>query len=123
MVNERTYESLGPAQRLVVFAFLGMGVWYLARRPGTFNPEAPVFSGLIYGAELYGFLTALLHAFMVRRLSRPQPAPPPEEGLGVDVFVPTLDKDPELVRRTLLAADRMDYPIPCGCWTMATGPR
>ncbi len=121
MVNERTYEALGLAQRLVVFAFLGVGLWYLAWRPGTFNPEAPIFSGLIYGVELYGFLTALLHAFMVWRLSRPQPAPLPEAGLGVDVFVPTLNEDPDLVRRTLLAADRMDYPH--SLWLLDDGNR
>ncbi|HKJ71553.1 MAG TPA: glycosyltransferase family 2 protein [Gammaproteobacteria bacterium] len=110
MSNRRIEEPLGPGQQVVVLVFLAMGVWYLAWRPTTFNPDAPVFSWIVYGAEVYGFLGALLHTFMVWRLSRPVLPGPPDPGLSVDVFIPTLDESPDLVRRTLLAARHMAYP-------------
>jgi cellulose synthase (UDP-forming) len=107
---QRSEEPLGPGQQAVVLAFLVVGLWYLSWRPTTLNPEAPVFSWVVYGAEVYGFAGALLHTFMVWRLSRPVLPGPPEPGQSVDVLIPTVDEAPELVRRTLLAARQMDYP-------------
>ncbi|AOY00962.1 glycosyltransferase [Jeongeupia sp. USM3] len=103
------YEQLRPAQILVVIAYLVVAVIYLSWRPTVFNPQAPVFSVLLYVAELYGFVTALLHLVMTWRLAdREMPPAPP--GLSVDVLVPTLNESVNLVRRTLLAAIEMDYP-------------
>jgi hypothetical protein len=36
---------------------------------GSFNVAYPVFSVLLYGVELFGFLTACVNAFMTWRLS------------------------------------------------------
>ncbi|MEF8794280.1 glycosyltransferase [Thiohalorhabdus sp.] len=110
MPHGRTEEPLGPWQQVVVLAFLVVGTWYLLWRLTTFNPDAPVFSWAVYGTEVYGFLGALLHTFMVWRLSRPVLPDPPDPGLRVDAFIPTYNEPPELVRRTLLAARHMDYP-------------
>jgi cellulose synthase (UDP-forming) len=98
----------GP-RRVVAVCFVAVGLWYLGWRLGTLNPHAPLFSGLIYAAELFGFLTALLHIYMCWRLSDRQ-APPPRPGIAVDVFVPTCSESVALVRKTLLAAISMDYP-------------
>ncbi len=108
---------MGPASKravtwfraLVVLAFILYAPYYLIWRLGTFNPGAPLFSWLIWGAEVYGYLTALLHVFMVSRLTSPQPVPPPP-GLSVDVFIPTYNESVNLLRHTLLAATRMEYP-------------
>jgi cellulose synthase (UDP-forming) len=94
---------------VVAFCFAAVGLWYLGWRLGTLNPHAPFFSGLIYAAELFGFITALLHHFMCWRLSERE-APPPRAGIAVDVFIPTYGESVELVRKTLLAAMAMDYP-------------
>jgi cellulose synthase (UDP-forming) len=94
---------------LVVLAFIVYAPYYLIWRLGTFNPDAPFFSWLIWGAEVFGYLTAVLHVFMVSRLTLPQAEPPPP-GLTVDVFVPTYNESVNLLRHTLLAATRMDYP-------------
>ncbi|MCW8959132.1 MAG: glycosyltransferase, partial [Gammaproteobacteria bacterium] len=67
------------------------------------------FSLLIYGAELFGFMTALLHIFMTWRL-KCRVSPPVPEGLRVAVFIPTFDESEDLVRNTLIAALHMDYP-------------
>ena len=94
---------------LVVLAFVVYAPYYLIWRLGTFNPDAPFFSWLIWGAEVFGYLTAVLHIFMVSRLTSPQAGPPPQ-GLTVDVFVPTYNESVSLLRHTLLAAARMEYP-------------
>lgn len=94
---------------LIVLAFVVYAPYYLIWRLGTFNPEAPFFSWLIWGAEVFGYLTAVLHVFMVSRLTSPKASPPPQ-GLTVDVFIPTYNESVSLLRHTLLAATRMEYP-------------
>jgi len=103
------HAKLLRAQRILVLAFVLVGLWYLHWRPSSFNPEAPAFSWLIYGAEVFGFGCALLYIFMCWALTRRRPPPAPE-GLRVAAFIPTINEPVELVRRTLLAAKRMKYP-------------
>ena len=73
------------------------------------SADAPIFSAIIYGAEIYGFLTALLHLMMTWRLTIRE-SPPCPQGMSVDVFIPTYNEPVDLVRKTLLAAKHMDYP-------------
>jgi cellulose synthase (UDP-forming) len=103
------YRSLHRARQAVILLFLACGVWYLNWRLGSFNTAHPIFSVLLYGAELFGFMTACLNVFMTWRLSV-RVAPLPTAGLKVDVFIPTYNEDVELVRRTAMAAQAMDYP-------------
>src|SRR5512135_2377080 len=80
------YEPMGVFRSAVALAFVIVGIWYLNWRIPTMAPDAPVFSAILYGAEVYGFLSALLHLMMTWRLSiRQPPLCPP--GLSVDVFV------------------------------------
>ena len=103
------YEPLTLAQQLVIGAFLICTVWYLLWRASTLNPDAYAFSWLVYGAEIYGFLTVSLHLFMVWRLSIRVSTPVPPDKT-VDVFIPTINEPLSLVRRTLNAALHIDYP-------------
>lgn len=103
------YEPLGVYRSAVALVFVIVGIWYLHWRIPTMAPDAPVFSAILYGAEIYGFLTALLHLMMVWRLTIRVPPPCPE-GVSVDVFIPTYNESVDLVRKTLLAAKHMDYP-------------
>ena len=107
--NRLSYTPLEWPRRLLVLAFLAASVWYLHWRLGTLNPDAPIFSGLIYAAEVFGFATALLHVFMCWRLTV-RSAPPVRLDVSVDVFVPTYNESVDLVRKTLLAARGMDHP-------------
>ena len=114
------YKPLEPSRVVLVWAFLLVGLWYLGWRIGTFNPSAPVFSRLLYAAELFGFVISLLHIFMTWRLTErtpPQPAP----NLSVDVFIPTINEPADLVRHTALAAVHMDYPH--DTWLLDDGRR
>jgi cellulose synthase (UDP-forming) len=100
-------QALEGPRKIVAVLFLLLGAWYLAWRPGTINPDAPIFSMLVYAAELFGFLNAALHIFMCWRLSNRQ-APPPRVWPTVDVFIPTYNESPDLVRKTLIAAMAME---------------
>ncbi|HEX5648623.1 MAG TPA: glycosyltransferase [Steroidobacteraceae bacterium] len=100
------YATLTLGQRALVVTFLAVGISYLSWRPGTFNPDAPLFSALVFGAEVFGFLCALLYLLMCWRLRQRTPLPVPE-GATVAVFVPTINESIDIVRRTVMAAQRM----------------
>lgn len=102
-------ESLGLPRQLVVWTTIVVTLWYMWWRLDTFNPEYPIFSRVLYGAEWFGFFTLMLHYFMVNKLTIRE-APLPEPGMTVDVFVPTYNEPEEIVRRTLVNAIGMEYP-------------
>lgn len=93
---------------LIAITFLALGR-YLLWRLDTFNEDALFFSYLLYAAELFGVFTVVLHIFMVWRLTLRIP-PEPEKGKTVDVFIPTLNEPVSVIRRTALAASKMEYP-------------
>ncbi len=97
-VPSAKYAELSPAQRALVAAFVAIGIWYLAWRPATFNPDAMAFSALVYGAELFGFACAMLYLVMCWRLQRRAPLPVPPRAT-VAVFVPTINESVDIVRR------------------------
>jgi cellulose synthase (UDP-forming) len=102
------------ARRIIVRAVasvaIGAFVIYLVYRAlFTLNPEAPIFSVLVYLAELHGFLAFFFYVFQLWSLrSRRVPLPP--QGLKVDVFITTYDEDVSLLRQTVRGAIRMRYP-------------
>ena len=107
--QQLVYQSLSLGPQLVAGAFLLCTLWYLSWRATTLNPDAYLFSWVVYGAELFGFLSVLLHLFMIWRLTDRQ-SPPVPTGKTVDVFIPTINEPEAIVRQTLLAALHMDYP-------------
>lgn len=118
------YTDADPTRRKVRVAcfviYVICAVVYLAWRPTAFNPDALAFSAAFYGAEVYGFLISLLIALTAwNRKNRRVSAPP--ENLRVDVFIPTLNEPMDMVRRTVLAAVRIDYPHKT--WVLDDGNR
>ncbi len=78
----------------------------------TFNLETSyaIFASVfLYVAEVFGIMNLLLFFFQVWEVSEPNPMPV-LEGRTVDVFVPTYNEDIQLLRATLEACVRMDYP-------------
>jgi cellulose synthase/poly-beta-1,6-N-acetylglucosamine synthase-like glycosyltransferase/tetratricopeptide (TPR) repeat protein len=88
-------------------------VFYLAYRAlWTFNLSTPyaVFASVfLYVGELFGIMNLLLYFLQVWEVSEPPPQPV-LEGRTVDVLVPTYNEDVSLLRATLEACVRMDYP-------------
>jgi cellulose synthase/poly-beta-1,6-N-acetylglucosamine synthase-like glycosyltransferase/tetratricopeptide (TPR) repeat protein len=88
-------------------------VFYLAYRAFfTFNLSTPyaVFASVfLYVGEFFGIVNLLLYFLQVWEVDEPPPQPV-LEGRTVDVLVPTYNEDPALLRATLEACIRMDYP-------------
>ncbi len=102
-------QIVSGLRAFVVIAYLGYAPYYLYWRLDTFNPHAVLFSWLIWAGELFGVLTAFLHVFMVARLTAPiSPAPP--SGYRIDVFITAFNESVSVLRHTLHAAVRMEYP-------------
>ncbi len=94
---------------LVILIYIPVTLGYLVWRATVFNPDAPVFSAIFYGAELFGFISALFVFFLSLKYKIRQPPPAPK-GLKVDVFVPVYNENLKMIRRTVLAATRIGYP-------------
>ena len=73
------------------------------------TPYAIIISVLLYIAEIYGVMNMLLFFLQVWEVEEP-PQQPVLENRTVEVFVPTYNEDPDLLRGTLQACVRMDYP-------------
>jgi cellulose synthase (UDP-forming) len=133
-LSRRTYDAMSdaggagsrearyptPGRIFVMVFYVGVGLWYLYWRPGTFNHDALSFSLLLYGAEVFGFVTALLHLVMTWRITERVP-PAPMAGLTVDVFIPTINESVDIVRRTAIAAMNISYPHQT--WLLDDGAR
>lgn len=113
-------ESLDRYRTVLIGIFLLVAANYIVWRVGTFNDEAYVFSLVVYAAEVFGIMTTLLHLFMTWNLTV-RTSPPVLDDRTVDVFVPTYNEPPEMLRRTLLAAKGMKYP--CKVWLLDDGNR
>jgi cellulose synthase (UDP-forming) len=93
---------------------------YFLWRIGVVNPAFPVYSWIVYAAELVGFARVfMLLQPAVRVIHRERPPAPP--GLSVDVFIPTYDEPVDIVRRTVLAALAIRYPHET--WLLDDGER
>ena len=103
------FVTIDPARQIVILASVACAVWYLHWRLSSFNQDALMFSWLVYGAEVFGFVTSLMHFFMVWRYPVRKSLPAPANAT-VDVLIPTINEHVDIVRRTLLAAQNIDYP-------------
>ena len=106
---------------------MGVGFWYVVWRwTASLNYEALWFAIPLVLAETFayaGLILFVINLWMIR--DTPQQEPPqwidqcvrdPEtfekRPLQVDLFFPTYDEDPELVRLSILDAKAIDYPHP-----------
>jgi cellulose synthase/poly-beta-1,6-N-acetylglucosamine synthase-like glycosyltransferase/predicted Zn-dependent protease len=98
---------------VVILLSSAVAIFYLCYRGlWTLNLTAPyaVFASLfLYVGECYGVLTMLLYFLQVWDTTEP-PEQPVLPGRTVDVFVPTYNEDPDILRVTLQACVNMHYP-------------
>lgn len=73
------------------------------------------FSLLLYFAELYAIATLALAYFQTAKMRERKPVDlslfPQEEWYTVDVYIPTYNEDVNIVRKTVLGALAIDYPV------------
>jgi cellulose synthase (UDP-forming) len=104
---------------LLLLSCLG-AIVYFQWRIGVMNTEFPVYSWIVYAAEVAGFARALMFLLSAVRVIHREPPPAPP-GLSVDVFIPTYDEPVDVVRRTVLAARAICYPHET--WLLDDGER
>ncbi|GIW05689.1 MAG: UDP-glucose-beta-D-glucan glucosyltransferase [Dehalococcoidia bacterium] len=100
-------NRVAHAVALVAGVFLVYYVWWRATQ--TLNPDAWLFSLLLFAAELHGIVSFYLFAFMVWDVD----CRPPfrlRPGLTVDVFVPTYNESVEILEATLTGCNAITYP-------------
>lgn len=107
-------QSAPESQVIRRFALLALtlltALFYFQWRIGAINPAHPIYSWVVYAAELAGFARALLFMRAAGGPQQPRNIPPAPAGLGVDVFIPTCGEPLDVVRRTALAAHAIRYP-------------
>ncbi len=111
-MNQQSLPSPIFRKFMIVLASI-VCVFYLIYRAGwTFNLStnyAKFASVFLYVGEFFGIINLLLYFLQVWEVNEPA-AEPVLEGRTVDVLVPTYNEDPQLLRATLEACIRMDYP-------------
>lgn len=83
-------------------------LWW--RVTNTLNPEALVFSWVLWLAEAFGVVSYILFAWMIQDISLLYPYKAPKSGIKVDVFVPTYNESLEVLEATLIGCNRITYP-------------
>jgi cellulose synthase/poly-beta-1,6-N-acetylglucosamine synthase-like glycosyltransferase/tetratricopeptide (TPR) repeat protein len=100
-------------RRLAMIIAVVMTVVYLAFRGlFTLNLSSPLgvsISLVLYVAECYGGFLLFLYFFQIWDVQDPPPMPV-LTGRTVDVLIPTYNEDPQLLRGTISAALKIDYP-------------
>ncbi len=96
--------------RILALASLVLGVYYLYwRYTDSLNFDALWFAVALVMAETFSLVDSTLFSFMMWKPPR-RTAPPPLEGVSVDVFIATYNEPVELVRLTAEAAKRIRWP-------------
>ncbi len=96
----------------MVAALVASVVYLVYRGLFTLNVDgwfAGTFSVTLYLAEVYGCSLMALYFFQIWDLHDPDPVPA-LPGRTVDIYIPTYNEDPDLLRGTITAALAVSYP-------------
>lgn len=125
--RSRRYRHCEDADRRLtaqIFALLALasGLFYLVWIYTTMNWQHLIVSRFFYLAELtcYGlFVLATLGLWTLR--FKPPEGMAPEEPHSVDVFIPTYKEPLHIVRKTVMAAKRIEWPYELNIWMLDDG--
>src|SRR6185312_12888070 len=114
VVRNRNFASTGPLLTMFSIVASSRYIWWRVSSTIDFDSTTDRILGLsLLGAELYAFAVLLLGAFQTLYVLQRKPAPLPADRAAwptVDVFIPTYNEPLEVVRPTVLAALRIDWP-------------
>ena len=89
---------------------LSFGIAYLYYRLlYTISFSHLIFWALFIFAEIQGYLNYFLFCFDTWSPSFPEPQPP-QPGLSVDILICTYNEETDLLRKTILGCEAIDYP-------------
>lgn len=110
-INFPVKEPSSVISRFFSLLAIGVMVYYLWwRATQTLNPEAIVFSWVLWAAEAFGVLNFILFSWMTWNIAPTRPYRPPKPGLTVDIFIPTYNEDLEILEATLSGCRLITYP-------------
>lgn len=98
---------------LPIFSFVAIAyfIYYLAwRATNSLNPQYPIFSWMMWGAEAFGVFTYFLFTWLTRNIAPFTPYVKPPTGFKVDIFVPTFNEDLDIIEATLIGCRKIAYP-------------
>lgn len=95
--------ALPQRTAMLAFATFAAAAWYFPWRAGTLNLEAPGFSAMVYGVELFCFAFLCLQLFMQWGAATRTPRSA-RAGSGADIFIMIRREPAHVVRRSLVAA-------------------
>ncbi len=105
---DRFRRRLG-LRRIAAIIYLSTAALYLAWRLTIINDQALFLSWMYFVSDVIAVLLGALTIFVSWQY-RHRRSPPVQAGLDVDVFIPTYQEPPDMVRRTLEAARAIRYP-------------
>lgn len=85
-------------------------LWRVVHTLNWQSPAGVAVSVLLFGAELYALCLLAHFLFQVAWPTARRPAPLPDNPPPVDVFVPIYNEPVDILYRTLVACQAMDYP-------------
>lgn len=91
--------------KLALCLFAVLTCVYFAYRIPLWNPEHPVLSSLLLGAELFGTFTLVLHVISTWCLV--ERSAPSGHDFEADIFITTWNESVDILRHTLLAAKQV----------------
>ncbi|MBI1822855.1 MAG: glycosyltransferase [Nitrospirae bacterium] len=98
---------------MLVSLFAG-GRYLYWRWAYTINREDPLsgaISWIVYGAEIYGFISVVLFYLQIGKPVTHQAKPPKDEDFPrVDIFVTIFDESLDILYKTLVGCTSLDYP-------------
>lgn len=98
---------------IAVYLILRYLIWRVEFTIGGYGVASDIFGTLLFLAELYAAIYAMLGFFVTFSPRSRQPVPLPEDlslWPTVDVLVPTYNEPSEILKITLLGALNIDYP-------------
>lgn len=116
-MNRRIRQATLLLAVFMALTYLGYRGLFTLNLTGWYATTASL---LLYLAECYGCLLMFMYFFQIWDTTEPPPVPI-IEGRTVDVFIPTYNEDVHLLRGTIEAAKRMDYPH--NTWVLDDGRR
>lgn len=104
----RRLHPIGLKGQVAIVSYGLLTLAYFAYRIPLWNPQAPILSGCMLAAELFGVLTLALHVFSTYTLVE-RIAPPVPIDFEADIFITTWNESVEILRYTLLAAREVKH--------------
>lgn len=96
-------------RRVAAVGYIVLNAIYMVYRFTIINPHSLLLSWSYFVAESFQFVLGLTYIFMSWQFRR-RTSLPPLPGATVEVWVPVYREPLDVIRRTLAAANRIDYP-------------